>query len=66
MELEARLGDPNVILHSFLIANTTFQHVRWWTDDLSKEQLTQCHVLFQQDDRQTYIEQMLTTVVGKE
>ena len=59
-ELEARLGDPNVILNSFIIANTPFQQVRWWTDDLSKDQFTRCHVLFQKDDRDTYIQRLLT------
>jgi hypothetical protein len=65
-ELEARLGDPNVILNSFIISNTPFQQVRWWTDDLSKEQFTNSHVLFQKDDRQTYIERMLTAAIRQE
>jgi hypothetical protein len=63
-ELEARLGDPNVILNSFIISNTPFQQVRWWTEDLSKEQFTQCHVLFQKEDRATYIKRLLSTVAG--
>lgn len=65
-ELEARLGDPNVILNSCIISNTPFQQVRWRTDDLSKEQFTKCHVLFQKEDHQTYIKRMLTAAIGKE
>jgi hypothetical protein len=65
-ELEARLGDPNVILNSFIIANTPFQQVRWWTDDLSKDQFTRSHVLFQKDDRDTYIQRLMTAVVSEQ
>lgn len=63
-ELELKLGDPNVILNSFIISNTPFQQVRWWTDDLSKEMFTECHVLFQKEDRATYIKRLLTTAAS--
>ena len=58
-ELEDRLGDPNVILNSFIISNTPFQKVRWWTEDLSKDEFTKAHVLFQKEDRKTYIQHLL-------
>ena len=60
-ELETRLADPNVILNSFIISNTPFRHVRWWTEDLSKDQFTKAHVLFQKEERATYIKRLLTT-----
>ncbi len=62
-ELEDRLGDPSVILNSFIVSNTPFQQVRWWTEDLSKEHFTNCHVLFQ-EDRDTYIKRLLTTAAS--
>lgn len=65
-ELEARLGDPNVILNSFIISNTPFQQVRWWTEELSQEEFTKAHVLFQKEDRATYIERLLTTAGSDE
>ncbi len=65
-ELEARLGDPNVILNSFIISNTPYQQVKWWTDDLSKAEFTKRHVLFQPDDKDTYIERLLTTAASEE
>ena len=37
-EIERRLNDPNVILNSFIISNTPYQQVRWWTEDLSKKE----------------------------
>ena len=65
-ELEARLGDPNVILNSFIISNTPFQQVRWWTEDLSKDEFTKAHVLFQNEDKSTYIEQIVSKVASNE
>ncbi len=65
-ELEARLGAPDVILNSFIISNTPFQQVRWWTEDLSKDEFTKSHVLFQKEDRATYIKKILTTIASKE
>lgn len=62
-ELEAKLADPDVILNSFIISNTPFQQVRWWAEELSKDQFTAAHVLFQKEDRATYIKRMLTTTV---
>lgn len=65
-ELETRLGDPSIILNSFILSNTPFQQVRWWSDDLSKDEFTRAHVLFQPDDRDTYIEDLLTTAISSQ
>lgn len=64
-ELEARLGDPKVILNSFIISNTPFKQVRWWTEDLSKDEFTKCHVLFQ-EDQATYIKYLLSTALSNQ
>jgi len=53
-----------VILNSFIISNTPFQQVRWWTEDLSKDEFTKAHVLFQKEDRNTYIKRLLTTAAS--
>ena len=63
-EIETRLGDPKVVLNSFIISNTPFREVRWWTDELTKEKFEESHVLFQVEDRATYINKLLTTVIG--
>lgn len=60
-EIEARLGDPKVILNSFIISNTPFRDPGWWNDGISKEKLMESHVLFQRDDSATYIRTLLTT-----
>ena len=62
-ELEVRLGDPNVILNSFIISNTPFQQVRWWTEGLSKDEFTKAHVLFQ-EDKETYIDSLIKKVIA--
>lgn len=63
-ELEAKLGDPTVKLSSFIISNTPHQQVAWWGTGLSKEQFEAHNVLFQADDRATYIGKMLEKMVG--
>jgi len=61
-EIEQRLGDPNVILHSFIISNTSSHTMRkLW--NLDKRALTARNILFQEDDQDTYIRDMLSKVV---
>lgn len=60
--LEHRLGDPNVILNSFIVSNTPYQQVSWWTESLTKDEFSKHHVCFQREDRATYIKQIITKV----
>ena len=62
-ELQTRLADANVILNSFIISNTPSQTVSWWGGN-AKSELEERHVLFQVEDKATYIEKMLTLIVG--
>ena len=62
-ELENRLADANVILNSFIISNTPSQGVSWWKSG-TKSDLEKRHVLFQDEDKATYIEKMLKMVIG--
>ena len=64
IESHPNLSDPNIVLNSFIISNTPFREVRWWTEDLSKAEFEKCHVLFQKDDRDTYIEKLLSKVAA--
>ena len=59
-ELEQTLNDPDVTLNSFIISSTPLQQISWWGDGMTKEQFEQCHVLFQKEDRDTYIQKLLT------
>lgn len=61
-ELERQLGDPAVILNSFIVSNTRAPEVAWWDEGMTKEQFEARNVLFQREDKTTYIQQLLTKV----
>ena len=62
-DIEVRMGDPNVILNSFIISNTPFQQVKWWESGIDKADLEAANVLFQKDNKETYIAQLLGAIV---
>lgn len=62
--IQDRLGDPNVTLNSFIISSTPYEEIPMWGDGLSKDELKQRHVLFQKNDKATYIDTLLKTVVS--
>lgn len=57
-DIERRLGDQNVVLSSFILSNTPSHEIigKWRT---SKDELTAHNVLFQEEDKETYISTML-------
>ncbi len=60
-EIERRLGDTGVRLESFIVSNTP-SHImrkRWSID---KADMQQRHVLFQDEDKDSYVRSMLETV----
>jgi hypothetical protein len=61
-EIEMRLNDKNVELHSFIISNTPSQTMGmlWST---TKEQMQKRHILFQEEDKDTYIAELFAKVV---
>ncbi|MBA7467987.1 hypothetical protein ES707_03227 [subsurface metagenome] len=59
-ELEQRLNDPDVTLNSFIISTTSLPEISWWSDGMTKNQFEQCHILFQKEDRDTYIQKLLS------
>jgi hypothetical protein len=61
-DIERRLGDQNVVLSSFILSNTPSHEIigKWRT---SKEELHLHNVLFQEEDKEIYIKQMLSTVL---
>ena len=65
-DIESRLhkSDPSVILNSFIVSPTPHQNIPMWGEGMSKSDLRKCHVLFQKDDRETYIQTMLTMVLS--
>ena len=57
-EIEKRLGDPDVGLQSFIVSNTpsTTMHMLW---HMKKSEMQNRHVLFQEEDKDSYIETIL-------
>jgi hypothetical protein len=60
-EIETRLNDPTVTLNSFIVSPTPFNNIQWWGSD--KGELEQYNLLFQ-EDKSTYINKLLSKVVG--
>ena len=57
-EVEERLGDTSVQLHSFIVSNTSSETMReLW--NLGKREMQARHVLFQEEDQDTYVRTML-------
>jgi hypothetical protein len=61
-ELEAQLGDTDVHLASFIISNTYQKDVAWWVGD--PIDFDACNVLFQKDEKSTYIAKMLQKILS--
>ena len=57
-EIEQRLGDPLVRLHSFIVSNTpsTTMRMLW---HMEKSEMQKRHVLFQEEDKDSYVGTML-------
>jgi hypothetical protein len=62
-EIEQRLADTAVHLHSFIVSNTP-SAVMMMLWNLGKAEIRRRHVLFQEEDKQTYIRDMLQEVLG--
>ena len=62
-EIEQRLGDPNVRLDSFIVSNTPSHTMRmlWGMD---KAAMKARHILFQEEDKDTYVRTMLESVTA--
>jgi hypothetical protein len=60
-EIERRLGDPNVALDSFIVSNTP-SHVMGRQWGIEKQEMMKRHILFQDEDNDSYIGAMLRNV----
>ncbi len=60
-EIEQRLGDANVRLQSFIVSNTPSHTMRMlWR--MEKADMQKRHILFQEEDKETYVRSMLEAV----
>ena len=61
-EIERKLNDPQLRLHSFIVSTTLYSSIRWW--GITKKELENRHVLFQKDDKENYINKMFEKIVS--
>jgi hypothetical protein len=61
-EIEQRMGDPKVALDSFIISGTP-SHIMRMLWGMDKAAMKQRHVLFQEEDQDTYVREMLSVLV---
>jgi len=55
-----KLNDPQLRLHSFIVSSTPYNSIKWW--GLNKKELENCHILFQKDDKETYIKNIFEKI----
>jgi hypothetical protein len=60
-EIEQRLGDPRVSLDSYIVSNTA-SHTMKLLWNVDKPAMAARHVLFQEEDKDTYVRTMLEAV----
>ncbi|MCX7664404.1 MAG: hypothetical protein N2112_02535 [Gemmataceae bacterium] len=62
-EIETRLSDTSVRLHSFIVSNTP-SHImkRLW--DMEKQATSKRHILFHEEDKDVYIHQLFEMVLN--
>lgn len=62
-EIEKRLKDANVRLESFIVSNTP-SHTMTMLWGMEKDQMAQRHILFQEEDKATYVRKLLETAIA--
>lgn len=57
-EVADQIGNPNLVMNSFIVSNTPMEQVEFWaTEHLAAEEFTKNHVLFMDD--KGYVEKMV-------
>jgi len=63
-DIERQLGDPAVVLNSFIVSSTPIPEVAWWENGMTKDEFEARNVLFQREDKTTYIGKLLRKANG--
>ena len=58
-EIEKRLGDPDIVLNSFILSPTHYQDMLWIPKPLKEYLETNDHILFMEDGGDVYIPKLL-------
>jgi hypothetical protein len=65
-QIEQKLGDPNMTLDSYIVTPTDHADIQWFGEEgqiMTKREFAENHVLFQYDDRTTYISRLFGLIV---
>jgi len=62
-DLEAKLADPQITLHSYIIAGTPHTDVEHWNGGMTKADFAKINVLFQSDDKADYVAKMFKSLL---
>lgn len=62
-DIEHRLGDPGVVLNSFIISQTPMNQISWWKDGITETEFNQHHVLFPVEGDHSYIGKIIAEVL---
>ena len=63
-DIQTRLGDADVSLNSYIVSPTAYETVSWWSDGMTKQEFEECHVYFQKEDQNTYVEKIITSAAS--
>lgn len=63
--IQPKLNDPNIELNSFIISNTPYNQLTHWKGQENMEDFNLNHILFQKEQRETYIKKMIDYQIKK-
>ena len=58
-----QIKDPNILLDSYILSDTNYQQVSFWSKSYGKSDFKKNHILFMDDNN--YIENLLKSTLGK-
>ena len=58
-EIEAQLGDKNLILNSFIISNTPYKEITHWKGQENIQDFNTQNVYFQKEQQDFYVKMLL-------
>jgi len=61
-ELETKLADSSIILNSFIVSTTSFNVLNEVHSTMTKAELEDKHIVFQKDDKETYIDKIFNRI----
>jgi hypothetical protein len=61
--LEKRLGDPKVILNSFVVSVTPYKQVGWWDGGMTEKEFEEHHIVFRDAEKLSHLDAVIRRVL---